>query len=326
MTGFTGEVWQRIPAEQLARDLMDGVGPKALFESGLTWLNIEAELNELAADVAHSIKTVDEGWQGDGGEGMIGALRKLHTWLVETADMAQRNAKAAEVQAVATTVARTTMPQASEVEQLTELHTSMKTMDFPAGSMLGGGMAFVESSLKTVKAQAARVMETYEQATTPVAQPWDPVIAPKQLVKVVEVKRPDGTLVSMKGGTGRVPVAALNALVATVMAPVARTAGTSEYNVQKRQGVNPVSANIDDELVESAVVDHVDQAQTQAQATQAHTPMVGPMSAAPATSVGSGHAVSQLNLTTVDDGESVAPQGEQVAAPAVFGMAEGNQA
>ncbi|GED98009.1 PPE domain-containing protein [Gordonia crocea] len=318
MPGFTGEVWQRHPAEKLARDIMNGVGPKALFESGLTWLSIETELNELTADVAHIIKSVDEGWHGSGGDGMVGALRKLHAWLVETADMAHHNAKAAEVQAVATTVARTTMPQAAEVESLTELHDSMKAMDFPAGSMLGGGMAFVESSLKTVKANAARVMETYEQATTPVAQPWEPVVAPVKLVKVVTVKRPEAL-----GGTGAasgavgLPAGALAALGA-MMAPTARTVDTSEHNARKTTVKGADKAAVEGESVTQTEVAHMTEVD---ESTTTHAPMAGPVGASSA-AAGSAQTVSQLNLTSVDEGDSAVAVGEQTAAPAVFGATE----
>lgn len=310
MAGFTGEVWQRIPAEQLARELMTGVGPTALFESGVSWMSISAELSDLAGEVAQLSKHLGDSWQGDGGDSMTAAVRKLLTWLTETAEMAGRNAKAAETQALATTIARTTMPQADEVAQLTDLHNSMSTLSFPAGSVLGGGMAFVETSLHLVKAQAARVMETYEQATTPVAAAWAPVEAPVNLVKTVaRVKKPDATSLAV-GDSGGGLAPAMLAAIAALNSPFSRSGQTSEYIARNyTTSASKITATVEEAAIE--------------QVHTAPAPMMGPVAATP-TSAPSTHLANSLNLTTTAEGENVvAPEGTQAAAPSVFGATEG---
>ncbi len=104
--------WEVRPAEELSRQLSAGAGERPMFEAAMAWGSIAATLQELQQEFAAVRKIVDEGWTGSTPGGVLAAVDKLGAWAQAVADDARANAKAAERQAIAHTVAVAAMPDA----------------------------------------------------------------------------------------------------------------------------------------------------------------------------------------------------------------------
>lgn len=316
MQGFTGIVWEAREPERLARDLHHGPGPKPLFEAGMSWAQIAGVLTDLHHELAVVIRNLSDSWRGKGDNEMISALTKVSSWLTETADMAKDNAVAAERQAVANAVARTAMPDPAEITALNKLEESLHHLAFPAGSALAGGMAKVESSMRQTTAQAARVMESYETATTPVSHPWEPVSAPEKLVHshIARQEKAKTDRAALPGEQAAADVPGTQALMAGLAAMMASPMGMVEERVLTARQSTLRLQTATTGVSQPAAVAEVDEV---VQTTQA-VPLVPP---APVASVSNqAHSVaSDLHLATRAETTQVVSDGESRVAPAVLG-------
>ncbi|AZG48439.1 PPE domain-containing protein [Gordonia insulae] len=171
MTGFTGVVWDARTTEQLALDLGDGAGPAPLVEAGLAWADVAAELGSAGAEYGSILAALGVHWRSSYTSEAFEKLTRLVPWFAEAAAAAGRTAARAETQAAAVTVARMTMPNLAEVD-LAEKAKDVATTVSALAPALVGAAAQAERALHDQRMRAARVMETYEAATEPAAQPW----------------------------------------------------------------------------------------------------------------------------------------------------------
>jgi PPE-repeat protein len=317
VVGFTGVRWEVRPAEELSRQLTDGAGERPMFEATLAWSAVSAALQELHKEFLAVRKVVDEGWVGTTRDGALAAVDKLGAWVLAMSDDARANAKAAERQAIAHTVAVASMPDARVIAAVGQMEAALKAVVAPPSALIAGGIAKLDEQAMGMKAQASRVMEEYEQATTPVAKPWEPARVPGGLVDA-----PGAAAQRESAGTqaDAPDMAAVGAAQAALMAISGRN-GTSlgsrasnEYMTQTARSVDRGAQAIGEEEV--TVV-----GQNAETSTAAHSPVVAPVAPAATASqsaVPSAH-VATANYDSVQD---AVDDGHVAAAPSVLGVAE----
>ncbi|MET7768241.1 PPE domain-containing protein [Nocardia sp. NPDC005366] len=176
--GFTGTIWDAVPAEQLAHELTSGPGPGPMAEAGLAYTALAAGLGGAAAEFRAVLAVIGEAWGSHSNEDGLAQLARLADWLEDTSTAARDNAATAAQQAASYEIARVTMPHVTEVAQAA--HT---VEDMVRGSLLGAPLAglldTVELQLEALREQAAQVMRTYEAASATLAAPWQHDQAPE---------------------------------------------------------------------------------------------------------------------------------------------------
>ncbi|WP_328857022.1 PPE family protein [Williamsia herbipolensis] len=327
MTGFTGIRWDARPAEQLSRDLSRGAGAKPLFEAGMSWAAIASALHELDREFAGVRKLMAEGWRGKGDAAMAQSLDKLSTWVSETADMAAHNATAAERQAVAHTVAMAAMPDAEVISALGQLEDALKAVAAPPHSLIAGGLAKLDEQAHGMKAQAARVMESYELATTPVATSWDSVPVPTHLVHraslTAEKDKAAAKIAQQQALMGQ---GAMLAQIAAMSATPLGAYRSDEYVTQTRRDLARIdaAARADGEVVVQAANSGADGVVVDGQsAAQSQFVPATPMSAAAASAPGHQGQAPLPVTTNYASVQEAASAGSQVASPSVIGVPDG---
>ncbi|MET8650206.1 PPE domain-containing protein [Nocardia aurea] len=179
--GFTGVVWQARPTDQLARDLTTGPGAVPMSEASAAWAKLAASFGAAVVEYDQILARIRESWRSGESEAVLERISKLREWLVEAAAAAGQNATRAGGQAVAYEVARLAMPHMVEIAALETAMRGIQQAGAALGAPLVAAAAQVEGEQDLAKANAARVMQSYESATTPLATPWTheapPVIA-----------------------------------------------------------------------------------------------------------------------------------------------------
>jgi len=176
--GFTGRVWDAVPGERLARDLTTGPGSVPMARAGVAWAGVAAGLGAAAVEYVQILDTVRQAWRSNEGEAVADKMTALVGWISEAAAAAASNAVKAETQAAAYEIARMTMPDVHEIAAAETLQDGLLTGNLLGGPLLGLA-ASLESDIDIAKKQAARVMQTYEAATAPLANPWHQPLPPK---------------------------------------------------------------------------------------------------------------------------------------------------
>lgn len=171
-TGFTGRVWEAVPADQLARDLETGPGSAPMAQAGQAWVRLAAGLGEAVVEYEQIIGALRQAWRSTGNEVDLQRLSTLGRWLGEAAAAATSNAMKAEAQAAAYEIARLAMPNSGEIAIAEALKNTLQHGHALGGPLMGVA-ADVEDKSDIGKAQAARVMQEYEKATTILANPWE---------------------------------------------------------------------------------------------------------------------------------------------------------
>ncbi|MET4168101.1 MULTISPECIES: PPE domain-containing protein [Gordonia] len=172
MIGFTGVNWDTRPTEQLAADLGAGPGPAPLAEAGLAWAALAAEVGEAGVEYAAVLARLGAHWQSAHTSAAFEKLTRLAPWFADVAAEAVENAARAESQAAAITVARLNMPDLAEVDVVEKLH-EIATTATAVAPIIAGAAAQAERAVAHQRMRAARVMQTYENATESVAAPWE---------------------------------------------------------------------------------------------------------------------------------------------------------
>ncbi|MBA4025433.1 MAG: hypothetical protein C0482_24015 [Gordonia sp.] len=172
MTGFTNVVWQARPTEQLARDLGDGAGVGSLADAGVGWTRLSAVLADSGADYLRIMARLGISWESAHSDQAFAKLGALAPWFGDAATAAADNAGRVAAQCAATTVARLAMPNLPEIEVTTGVRYTAAAVGAVLGTPIGGVAADAERALHDQKQRAARVMETYESASEPLARPW----------------------------------------------------------------------------------------------------------------------------------------------------------
>ncbi|ONM50534.1 PPE domain-containing protein [Nocardia donostiensis] len=203
--GFTGVVWPARPTEQLSRDLTTGPGAAPMAEASVAWTHLAAAFGAAVAEYEHIVATLRESWRSPESEPALERITQLRDWLVEAAAAAGQNAVRAGNQAAAYEVARLAMPHIAEIAALEELKQGIEQAGAALGSPLVAAAAEIEGEQDIAKASAARVMQSYESATTPLADPWQhkqpPVIATSAALEAEQAAAEQSTSKQMRPGT-----------------------------------------------------------------------------------------------------------------------------
>ncbi|MEH3154393.1 MAG: PPE domain-containing protein [Gordonia paraffinivorans] len=317
MVGFTGVRWEVRPAEELSRQLSAGAGERPMFEAAVAWGTIASTLHELREEFAAVRKIVDEGWTGSTRTGVLAAVDELGAWVQAVADDARANAKAAERQAIAHTVAVAAMPDAGVIAAVGQMEAALKAVVAPPSALIAGGIARLDEQAMGMKAQASRVMHTYEQATTPVAKPWEPAPVPTGLVhapvaaaqRVAAQKRlaeQDSAAVAAAQGA----MLAIAGMSGTGLGPRASNEYMTQTARAAHDGAVPVTGEEVTIVGQSAEV-----------TTVAGSPVVGPV-APMASASPSGVTPTPVVATNYDSVQDAVVDGHVPAAPPVLGVAE----
>ncbi|MBB5912847.1 PPE-repeat protein [Nocardia transvalensis] len=180
--GFTGVVWPAREPDRLARDLTTGPGAVPMAEAGAAWSRLAATFGAAVVEYDQIVASLRGAWQSQTSGPVLDKVSTLRDWLTDAAAAATANAQRAGVQAAAYEVARMSMPNAGELAALQAIQQVLQQLGISLGSPLKAVAAGADEDTDMAKAAAARVMQTYEGATEPLAMPWHqeqpPVIAP----------------------------------------------------------------------------------------------------------------------------------------------------
>lgn len=171
MTGFTGVIWDARTTDRLVSDLASGVGPASLIEAGGAWGAVASEMGDAAVEYGTILARMGGSWASTHASEALDRLTALGGWFADAAETAASNAVIAQEQGAAATVARLAMPAAGEVDLVDGLSDLARSVSAVA-PVITGAAAHAERARHDQRMRAARVMEAYEQAATPSAQPW----------------------------------------------------------------------------------------------------------------------------------------------------------
>lgn len=179
--GFTGVIWQARPTDRLARELSTGAGVAPMAESAAAWARLAASLGAAVVEYDQVIGKIRESWRSHATEEVVQRISQLREWLVEAAAAAGENAARVAGQVVAYEVAQLAMPHVDELAALEALGRGIEQAGAALGGPLVAAAAQVDEERDLAKANAAWVMQSYESASTALAEPWEsrqpPVIA-----------------------------------------------------------------------------------------------------------------------------------------------------
>lgn len=171
--GFTNVVWESRSTVQLARDLTDGPGPASVGGAGAAWVRVANEFAAVSADYDKMVDRLKTVWQSQGSTAAVRKLEAFGKWLHDMSAAAATNGQRAEQAAVANTEAVMAMPTVAEAVKAKDTQDMMASLAAYNGAILNGQFAALDEQARTDQANAAAVMHQYEEAVTPLAQPWD---------------------------------------------------------------------------------------------------------------------------------------------------------
>ncbi|WP_433599714.1 PPE domain-containing protein [Nocardia sp. CA-135953] len=220
--GFTGVVWGAREPDRLARELSTGPGAVPMAEAGAAWTRLAAGFGTAVTEYELIVASMRGAWQSTTSGPVLDRISRLRDWLADAATAAGNNAVRAETQAAAYELARLTMPHTAEIEAIQTVQRMLESISGALGAPLEAVAARADTDADMAKAAAARVMQTYEAATEPLATPWiqqdPPVIASSAALAAEEASAPASAATSampalpaitpgmfMPGGIGAVP-------------------------------------------------------------------------------------------------------------------------
>ncbi|WP_216893722.1 PPE domain-containing protein [Nocardia alni] len=170
-SGFTGRVWEAVPAARLAAELTTGPGVAPMAEAGVAFGQLATGLDEATTELRAALIVLGQVWRSPSGEAVVQRAGALANWFEDTARTVGETGRRAAAQAAAYEAAALAMPGADERAVLHALNTALTPGAVP-GSALIGSAADLEDRAHTIGSLAAEAMRGYETATTPLAQPW----------------------------------------------------------------------------------------------------------------------------------------------------------
>ena len=200
--GFTNVVWASRGTEQLARDLTDGPGPATVGGAGASWVRVANEFAGVSADfdkLQDRLRTV---WESQASSAAAQRLDEFGKWLQAVSLSAAANGQRAEEAAVAHTVAVMAMPSVSEAIETKAAQDMMASLAAYNGAVLTGNFAEFDEAATADQANAAGVMNQYEQAVAHLAQPWEQP-APPDVTNADALAAEKNTASESGGGLGR---------------------------------------------------------------------------------------------------------------------------
>ncbi|MGI5218903.1 PPE domain-containing protein [Nocardia sp. CA-290969] len=177
--GFTGVIWAARPAEKLAHDLTTGPGARPMTDAAAAWSRLAAEFGAAVLEYDRIMARMREAWRSTESGPAIDRFTTLRHWLVDAAAAAGRNAALAGGQAVAYEVAGLAMPHTADIAALTATIRSLEQVGAALGAPLVATVADTDAEQHLAKANAARVMHSYESASATLAEPWQQAQPPE---------------------------------------------------------------------------------------------------------------------------------------------------
>lgn len=175
--GFTGTMWDAVPAEQLARELTTGPGVVPMAEAGLAYAALALHLGEAGAEYRAILAIVGNAWGSDSSAEGIARLAQLADWFDDLTTAAEHNAATAAEQAAAYEIAQLTMPHVDEVAAAVRM-----AEETVSGTLLGAPLAGLfdtaEHQVDALRDHAAQVMRTYEAGSAKLSAAWEQETAP----------------------------------------------------------------------------------------------------------------------------------------------------
>lgn len=177
--GFTNVVWEARSTEQLARDLTEGPGPSSVGEAGAAWIRVANEFAKISADYDQIIERFRDSFESAGSDAVVHKLEVFGKWLQAASLSAAANGRRAEEAAVANTVAILSMPSVPEAVEAKAAADMMASLSAYNGAILHGSFAEFDEAASAQQADAAAVMNRYEDAVTELAAPWEQPVPPQ---------------------------------------------------------------------------------------------------------------------------------------------------
>ncbi|MFI6997705.1 PPE domain-containing protein [Nocardia sp. NPDC050175] len=182
--GFTGVVWEARQPDRLARDLTTGPGALPMAEAAAEWARLATVFGAAVLEYERVLASLRTAWQSGRSGEVMETVTKLRDWLVDAATTATTNATRLQTQVAAYEVARLTMPNTADIQQIQQVQDMLKSMGAMLGAPIQAIAADTDADADMAKAVASRVMRSYETAAEPLATPWQhqepPKIAPEQ--------------------------------------------------------------------------------------------------------------------------------------------------
>jgi hypothetical protein len=233
--GFTGVSWESRSTEQLARDLTTGPGPTSVGTAGGAWVRVANEFAAVSEDFDKILDRLRTAYDSNSASLALQKLEQFGDWLRAASLNAAANGEAAEHAAVADTVAVLAMPTVAEAVEAKAAQDMMASLAAYNGAILNGKFAEFDEAGATQGANAAAVMNQYEDACTELAQPWDqpppPDICKGDALKA-EKDGKDGK--GGGGGAGAGGGGAMSMPLSSMMAPAIKSSDDAKAVQQTR--------------------------------------------------------------------------------------------
>jgi hypothetical protein len=171
--GYTNVAWESRSTEQLARDLTEGPGPTPAGQAGAGWVRVANELAAVSEDYQKLADQLTGAFEGGSADAVVRRVQDFGNWLRAMSLSAAGNGQRAEEAAVAHSVAILAMPTVSEVVEAQTTRDVMASLAAYNGAILNGRFAEFDEAADAGQANAAAVMQQYEEACSGLAAPWD---------------------------------------------------------------------------------------------------------------------------------------------------------
>jgi len=172
-------LWGAFPPEFNTARLQAGAGPAPMMQAAAGWEALAISLETQADELASTLASLAQNWQGTGSERAISAAMPMVLWLRMLALQAQRRALQATAQAGSYSAAFAATPQIPEIELNHVTHGVLESTNFLGVNTVPIG--FNEADYVRMWDLAATVMSTY-QAETLTNATFEPIAPPKPIV------------------------------------------------------------------------------------------------------------------------------------------------
>ncbi|UXA18236.1 PPE family protein [Mycobacterium sp. SMC-4] len=172
-------IWGAFPPEVNTSRLMAGAGPAPMLQAAAGWEAFAISLETQADELAASLASLAQMWQGMGSERAITAAMPMVVWLRMLSLQAHKRAMQASAQATAYSTAMATTPPLVEIELNHITHAVLEATNFLGVNAIPIGLN--EADYVRMWDQAAAVMGLYESETM-VNATFEPVAMPKPIV------------------------------------------------------------------------------------------------------------------------------------------------
>ncbi len=244
---FTPPIWVAFPPEFNTARLMAGAGPAPMLQAAAGWEALAISLETQADELAASLASLAQMWQGMASERAIMASMPMVVWLRMLALQAQKRALQASAQASSYTTALAATPPLAEIELNHVTHGVLEATNFLGVNTVPIG--FNEADYVRMWDQAAAVMSGY-QAETLVNATFEPIALPKPIV--------------LPGGASSAMAAGMAGAAPMMGSAAVRNAAFSHVSGQGKVD----EANLKAGRVEQAVNQAANQGRTQGDSTQ----------------------------------------------------------